>query len=285
MASIPQERGAAARVEEIWIEPGGALRHYWRDLWHYRELFYFLAWRDLAVRYKQTVIGIAWAVIQPLLTMLIFVVVFNRLAHLKSTGAPYPILVFAALLPWTFFTSALTQASSSMITNSNMVSKVYFPRLILPAGAVIVALADFLLSFALLLVLMVIFQFAPSPRIVLFPLFLLLAVFTALGPGLWFAALNVKYRDFRYVIPFAIQAGTYLSPVGFSSSVVPEKWRLLYSLNPMVGVIDGFRWSILGGVNTLNPLYLGASILMTALIFITGLRHFHHTERSFADLI
>lgn len=285
VASIHHEHGTATRVEEIWIEPGQAMRHYWRDLWHYRELFYFLAWRDLAVRYKQTAIGVAWAVIQPLLTMIIFVVVFNRLAHLKSTGAPYPILVFAALLPWTFFTAALTQAAGSMITNANMVSKVYFPRLILPAGAVIVALADFLISFGLLLVLMVIFQFAPSPRILLVPLFLLLAVFTALGPGLWFAALNVKYRDFRYVIPFAIQAGTYLSPVGFSSSVVPEKWRLLYSLNPMVGVIDGFRWSILGGVNTLSPLYLGVSILMTGLIFLTGLRHFHQTERTFADVI
>jgi lipopolysaccharide transport system permease protein len=285
VASILHEHGAGARIEEIWIEPGGAMRHYWRDLWRYRELFYFLAWRDLAVRYKQTAIGVAWAVIQPLLTMIIFVVVFNRLAHLKSIGAPYPILVFAALLPWTFFTSALTQAASSLITNANMVSKVYFPRLILPAGSVIVALADFVISFGILLVLMLVFQFAPSPRILLFPAFLLLAVFTALGPGLWFAALNVKYRDFRYVIPFAIQAGTYLSPVGFSSSVVPEKWRLLYSLNPMVGVIDGFRWSILGGVNTLSPLYLGASILTTGLIFITGLRHFHHTERTFADVI
>ena len=276
---------AGTQVDEIWIEPGQAVRTYWRDLWHYRELFYFLAWRDLAVRYKQTVIGVAWSVIQPLVTMIIFVVVFNRLAHLKSTGAPYPILVFAALLPWTFFTSALGQAASSMVTNANMVSKVYFPRLILPAGAVIVALADFVISFGILLVLMLVFRFAPSPRLVLMPVFLIMAVFTALGPGLWFAALNVKYRDFRYVIPFAIQAGTYLSPVGFSSSIVPEKWRLLYSLNPMVGVIDGFRWAILGGANKLSPLYLGASILTTVLIFVTGLRHFHHTERTFADVI
>jgi lipopolysaccharide transport system permease protein len=282
---VDRDHNGSTRPDEVWIEPGHGMRHYRRDLWQYRELFYFLAWRDLAVRYKQTAIGVAWAVIQPLLTMIIFVVVFNRLAHLKSIGAPYPILVFAALLPWTFFTSALTQAASSMITNANMVSKVYFPRLILPAGAVIVALADFVISFGILLVLMLVFRFAPSPRIFLIPAFLLLAVFTALGPGLWFAALNVKYRDFRYVIPFAIQAGTYLSPVGFSSSIVPQQWRLLYSLNPMVGVIDGFRWCILGGVNTLNPLYLGASILMTAAIFATGLRHFHHTERTFADVI
>jgi lipopolysaccharide transport system permease protein len=272
-------------MEEVWIESGSDVETYWRDLWRFRELFFFLAWRDLVVRYKQTVIGVAWAVLQPLLTMIIFVVVFNRLAHLKSTGAPYPILVFAALLPWTFFTTALTQAASSMITNANMVSKVYFPRLILPAGSVIVALADFLISFGILLILMLIFRFVPSPRIILVPLFLLLAVFTALGPGLWFAALNVKYRDFRYVIPFVIQAGTYLSPVGFSSSIVPEKWRLLYSLNPMVGVIDGFRWAILGGVNQLSPLYLGMSILGSLLIFVTGLRHFHRTERSFADVI
>jgi lipopolysaccharide transport system permease protein len=284
-ASAGQSQNMGARIDEVWIEPGQSMRNYRRDLWKYRELFYFLAWRDIAVRYKQTAIGVAWAVVQPLLTMIIFVVVFNRLAHLKSTGAPYPILVFAALLPWTFFTAALTQAASSMITNANMVSKVYFPRLILPAGSVIVALADFLISFGILLVLMVVFRFAPSPRIVLVPAFLLLAVFTALGPGLWFAALNVKYRDFRYVIPFAIQAGTYLSPVGFSSSIVPEKWRLLYSLNPMVGVIDGFRWAILGGANTLSPLYLGVSIITTLLIFVTGLRHFHRTERTFADVI
>jgi homopolymeric O-antigen transport system permease protein len=284
-AIIDRKQSATARTDEVWIEPGHGIRNYRRDLWQYRELFYFLAWRDIAVRYKQTAIGVAWSVLQPLLTMIIFVVVFNRLAHLKSVGAPYPILVFAALLPWTFFTSALTQAASSMITNANMVSKVYFPRLILPAGAVIVALADFLISFGLLLVLMIVFRFAPSPRIFLVPLFLLLAAFTALGPGLWFAAMNVKYRDFRYVIPFAVQAGTYLSPVGFSSSIVPEQWRLLYSLNPMVGVIDGFRWCIIGGANSLSPLYLGASIFTTLLIFAAGLRHFHRTERTFADVI
>jgi len=283
--SVDQNHNVNARADEVWIEPGHGMRNYRRDLWQYRELFYFLAWRDLVVRYKQTVIGVAWSVIQPLLTMIIFVVVFNRLAHLRSPGVPYPILVFAALLPWTFFTSALTQAASSMITNANMVSKVYFPRLILPAGSVIVALADFVISFGILLILMLVLRFAPRPRIVLVPAFLLLAVFTALGPGLWFAALNVKYRDFRYVIPFAIQTGTYLSPVGFSSSIVPEQWRLLYSLNPMVGVIDGFRWAILGGTNTLSPLYLGASILTTLLIFATGLRHFHRTERTFADVI
>jgi len=272
-------------MEEIWIEPGRDRENYWHDLWRFRELFFFLAWRDLAVRYKQTVIGVAWSVIQPLLTMIIFVVVFNRLAHLKSTGAPYPVLVFAALMPWSFFTSALTQAATSMVTNANMVSKVYFPRLVLPAGAIVVALADFVISLCILLGLMVVFRFTPSPRIALVPLFLLLAVFTALGPGLWFAALNVKYRDFRYVIPFVIQAGTYLSPVGFSSNIVPEKWRLLYSLNPMVGVIDGFRWAIIGGVNELSPLYLGASVVTTLLIFVTGLRHFHRTERTFADVI
>jgi lipopolysaccharide transport system permease protein len=270
---------------ELWIEADHSNLHYWQDLWHFRELFYFLAWRDLAVRYKQTAIGVAWSIIQPLLTMIIFVVVFNRIAHMSSASAPYPILVFTALLPWTFFTTGLTQAASSMVANANMVSKVYFPRLVLPTGSVIVALADFAISFVILVVLMIVLRFAPTPRIALLPVFLILAIVATLGPGLWFSALTVKYRDFRYVIPFAVQAGTYISPVGFSSSVIPGPWRLLYSVNPMVGVIDGFRWCVIGGANGLSLINMGASVLTTLVIFVTGLRYFRRTERTFADVI
>jgi lipopolysaccharide transport system permease protein len=270
---------------ELWIEAGRSSFHYWRDIWHFRELFYFLAWRDLTVRYKQTAIGVAWSVIQPVLTMAIFVIVFNRLAHMTSVGAPYPVLVFSALLPWTFFTTSLSQSSMSMVSNSNMVSKVYFPRMILPVGSVIVALSDFVISFFILIVLMAVLRFVPSPHIALLPVFLLLAFIAVLGPGLWFSALTVKYRDFRYVIPFAIQIGTYASPVGFSSSVISSQWRLLYSLNPMVGVIDGFRWCVIGGANQLSPLYLGTSVGMSLIILVTGMRYFRQTERTFADVI
>ncbi len=283
---IEQRSPSPSALDEILVEPGRGIRNYWGDLWRYRELFYLLAWRDLTVRYKQTVIGIAWTVIQPFLTMVVFTVVFNRLAHLQSEGsAPYPILVYVGLLPWTFFTTALGAASNSMIVNANMVSKVFFPRLILPASAVIVAVADFVVAFGLLIVLMVVLRFVPSVRIVTVPLFLLLGAFTALGSGLWFAALNVKYRDFKYVIPFMIMIGTYVSPVGFSSSVIPQKWQLLYSLNPMVGVIDGFRWAIIGGNAPLSWLHLGMSLLVSSVLFAIGLRYFYVTERTFADVI
>ena len=270
--------------EELIIEPGRGLKHYWRDLWAYRELFYFLAWRDIAVRYKQTVIGVAWSLIRPFLTMVVFTVVFGMLAKLPSGNAPYPILVFAAMLPWQFFSNALTASSESLVGSANMISKVYFPRLAIPTSSVIVSFVDFLLSFVMLLVLMVWYQFIPSWRMVTLPLLTLLAFGAAMGVGLWFASLNVKYRDFRFIVPFVVQFGIYVSPVGFSSSIVPAKWRLLYSLNPMVGVIDGFRWAILGEDELYVPGFL-LSIGLVVIVLTTGIWYFRKTERTFADVI
>ena len=268
------------------IEPGRQELNYWRDLWRYRELFYVLAWRDVAVRYKQTVIGAAWAVIRPFLTMVIFTVVFGRIAKLPSDGtAPYPLMVFAGMLPWTFFSTALSDASGSLIGNSNLISKVYFPRLIVPSATVVVAFVDFLISFAILVGMMVWYRFLPGWQLALLPLFVLLAAIASIGPALWMTALNVKYRDFRYVIPFVVQLGLYVSPVGFSSKVVPEQWRMLYSLNPMVGVIDGFRWCILGGQSELYLPGIMASIVVAAFFLWFGIRRFRKTEASFADLI
>jgi lipopolysaccharide transport system permease protein len=267
------------------IEAGRTERHYWKDLWRYRELLYFLSWRDILVRYKQTVIGVAWSVIRPVLTMIVFTVIFGKLAKFPSGNAPYAILVYAAMLPWQFFANALSESSNSLIANANMISKVYFPRLIVPASAVIVSLVDFLISFVVLAMLMAWYRFVPDWRIVLVPLFLVLALLTSLGFSLWLSALNVKYRDFRYIVPFIVQFGLYVSPVGFSSSVVPEKWRLLYSLNPMVGVIDGFRWAILGGEARIYwPGFL-LSLSLTLLVLFGGVRYFRKTERIFADII
>jgi len=267
------------------IEAGRAERHYWRDLWRYRELFYFLAWRDILVRYKQTVIGLAWALIRPFLTMVVFVIVFSKLAKLPSDGVPYPILVFAALLPWQFFGNAFTEAGNSLISNANMISKVYFPRLVVPTSAVIVSFVDFLISGMILVGLMLWYGFAPDWRIFTLPLFIFIAFVSAMGAGLWTAALNVKYRDFRYIIPFVVQFGLYVSPVGFSSTIVPEQWRLLYSINPMVGVIDGFRWAILGGNTQLYwPGFL-LSLFLVLVILVTGIYYFRKTEKTFADII
>jgi lipopolysaccharide transport system permease protein len=278
--------GAATRqTMEIVLENGRAERHYWKDIWRYRELFYFLAWRDILVRYKQTVIGIAWALARPLLTMLVFTFVFSKLAKLPSEGVPYPVLVFAGLLPWQFFSTAFSGAGESLVSNSGMISKVYFPRLIVPASAVIVSLADFAISMVLLAVLLVWYQFVPGWQIVFLPLFMLLAFATSLGAGVWVAALNVKYRDFKIIVPFVVQFGLYISPVGFTSSVVPDNWRLLYSLNPMVGVIDGFRWSLLGGTSEFYWPGFVLSILLTAALLVTGISYFRRTEKTFADVI
>ena len=277
---------AAAASDEIVIEPGRVERHYWRDLWNYRELFYVLAWRDIAVRYKQTVIGVVWALLRPVATMVIFTIVFGKLAKLPSEGgAPYAIMVFAGMLPWTFFSTSLAEASNSLIGNANLITKVYFPRLIVPTAAVVVAFADFLISFAILVVLMAWYRFAPGWQILLLPLFTALAFFASLGPGLLITGLNVKYRDFRYVIPFIVQFGLYISPVGFSTSIVPENWRLLYSLNPLVGVIDGFRWCILGARSTIYWPSLWLSVAITAFFLWLGIRQFRKMEKSFADLI
>lgn len=269
----------------ITIEAGHTERHYWKDLWRYRELFYFLAWRDLLVRYKQTAFGIAWAVVRPLLTMLALTLVFGKLAKLPSDGVPYPILVFAALLPWQFFSSSFSEAGNSLINNANMISKVYFPRLTIPVSSIVVSFVDLLISLCLLGLIMLWYGFVPSARAWSLPLFALLAVAASLGGGLWVAALNVKYRDFRYLIPFIMQFGLYISPVGFSSSVVPSDWRFFYSLNPMVGVIDGFRWAILGGDSQLYLPGFLISLLVVSIILFTGIAYFRKTERSFADVI
>jgi lipopolysaccharide transport system permease protein len=274
-----------ALMQEIIIEPGRSIRHYWKDLWDYRELFYFLAWRDIAVRYKQTVIGVAWSVIRPVLTMAVFVVVFGKLAKLPSDGVPYPILVFAAMLPWQFFANALTESGNSLVGNSNLISKVYFPRLAIPSSAVIVSFVDFLISLVLLVGLMAWYRFAPGWRVLTLPLFTLIALGTAMGAGLWFASLNVKYRDFRFIIPFVVQFGVYVSPVGFSSSIVPQQWRFVYSINPLVGVIDGFRWAIIGGGTELYLPGFALSLITVTLLLSTGLWYFRKTERTFADVI
>jgi lipopolysaccharide transport system permease protein len=270
---------------ELIIEAGRTERQYWRDIWRYRELFYFLAWRDILVRYKQTIIGMAWALIRPFMTMIVFSVVFGKIAKLPSEGVPYPILVFAAMLPWQFFANSLSECSNSLITNSNLISKVYFPRLIVPTSAVVVSFVDFLISGMILLSLMAWYDFVPSWRIITLPLFIAISFAASIGAGLWLASLNVQYRDFRYIVPFIVQFGLYISPVGFSSNVVPEKWRLLYSLNPMVGVIDGFRWAILGGDFHLYVPGFVLSLGLVLVLFVGGIWYFRKMERTFADVI
>jgi len=272
--------------DAIVIEAGRSERHYWLDLWRYRELFRVLAWRDLSVRYKQTVIGVLWALIRPFLTMLVFTIIFGRIANLPTVGnAPYALMVFAGILPWTFFSSGLSEASNSLINNERLISKVYFPRVIIPIATIVVAFVDFLVSFCILLVLMGWYRFSPDWRILALPIFILMTFLASVGPALWIASLNVKYRDFRYVIPFIVQFGLYVSPVGFSSSVIPDRWRLLYSVNPMVGVIDGFRWCILRGQSELYAPTLLVSIAVIAFFLWFGIREFRRAEKSFADLI
>jgi len=289
-AGLSGENTEEETKECLVIEPGGADRVYWQDLWHYRELFYVLAWRDLSVRYKQTVIGVAWAILQPLLTMLVMTVVFGLVARLPSEGnAPYALLVFAGMLPWQFFSTALSAASQSMLGSANLISKVYFPRMIVPASAVITSFVDLLIGFVILLGVMAWYQFWPGWRMIVLPLFMVLAFVASLGPGLLLTALNVKYRDFRYVIPFFVQFGLYVSPVGYSSSIIRERFGAaafaVYSLNPMVGVIDGFRWAILGQQATIQLSALLISSAVIALLMVTGVWYFRRTERSFADVI
>ena len=270
---------------ELIIEAGRTEKQYWQDLWRYRELFYFLAWRDILVRYKQTAIGIVWALIRPFLTMVVFTVVFGQLAKLPSEGAPYPILVFSAMLPWQFFSNSLSECSNSLISNANLLSKVYFPRLVVPTSAVVVSFVDFMISGIILLALMAWYNFIPTWRILTLPLFIGVAFAASIGAGLWLASLNVQYRDFRFIVPFIVQFGLYISPVGFSSTIVPEKWRFLYSLNPMVGVIDGFLLAILGGN---SQLYLPGFLLSMGLVFlllVSGIWYFRKMERTFADVI
>lgn len=277
----------ASNAERVLVlEAGRAERHYWRDLWAYRELFAILAWRDLTIRYKQTVFGVAWAIIRPLLTMVIFTIVFGRLAKLPTEGAtPYPILVFAGMLPWFLLSSILGDASNSVVGNAGLIGKVYFPRIIIPAAAGVVSLVDFGVNLLLMFGLMGWYGFAPNWHIVLLPTFVVMAVLAALGPALIITTFNVKYRDFRYIIPFLVQFGLYVSPVGFSSTVVPTEWRFWYSLNPLVGVIDGFRWCLLGGESQLYLPGFLLSLLVLAVFLWLGLRVFRRSEKNFADLI
>ena len=269
----------------LTIEAGRAEANYWRDLWGFRELLFFLAWRDVLVRYKQTVIGVSWSLIRPLVTMIVFTIVFGKLAGLPSEGVPYPILVLAALLPWQFFANSLTDSSNSLLSNAGMISKIYFPRLIVPASSVVVSLVDFLITFVLILVIMSCYGVMPTWRMLFLPLLLILALAISFGAGLWFAALNIRFRDFRYIVPFVVQFGLYVSPVGFTSDIVPEHWRLIYSFNPMVAVIDGFRWAIIGEqISIYWPGFL-VSLLLTSAVLFSGVMYFRKTERTFADVI
>jgi len=269
----------------LLIEAGKGDRQFFKDLWNYRELFLFLSWRDILVRYKQTVLGVLWSVLRPLLTIIIFTLVFGRLAKLPSQGVPYAVLVFVAMLPWQLFASALSESSNSLLGNSHLISKIYFPRLIIPASSVMVGLLDFVISVALLLGLMAWHHCLPDSRFLFSFFFLFLALLLALGCGFWFSALNVKFRDFRYIIPFIVQFGLYLSPVGFSSEIIPDRWRLLYSLNPLVGVIDGFRWSMLGGRVSLYRPAIVLAVVLGLIIFVSGIWFFRKMEKTFADII
>ena len=271
-------------MSKLVIEAGKVNQQYFNDLLAYRELFLLLAWRDVLVRYKQTVIGVAWSVLRPLLTMIVFTIVFGRLAKMPSEGVAYPILVYAAILPWQFFSNTVNEGGNSLVNNASMISKVYFPRIIIPTTAMIVSLIDFLISILVLSALMVWYQHVPTWRVVFLPMFLGLAAIAAMGVTYIISALNVKYRDFRHVLPFIIQFGLYISPVGFSSTVVPESWRLVYSLNPMVGVIDGFRWAIIGNTEMYWPgFYLSVSLAL--LFLVIGFGSFRRMERDFADVI
>ena len=277
-------------MHKLILEPGRADKNYWRDLWRYRELFYFLAWRDILVRYKQTAIGVAWAVIRPFLTMIVFTVVFGKIANLPAPGAvPYALLVFAAMLPWQFFATSLSEASNSLIGNANLISKVYFPRLVIPAGSVITSFIDFLITVGIMAAMMAWYRFLPDWRLITLPFFVALAFGTSFGIGLWLCALTVQYRDFRYITPFIVQLGVYLSPVGFSSATVRAKLGEtlfhFYSLNPMVGIIDGFRWALLRGQSPLSGAALLSSILLTLVFCVSGIWYFRRIEKTFADVI
>lgn len=272
-------------MPELIIEAGHTEKQYWRDLWRYRELFYFLTWRDVLVRYKQTVVGIGWAIIRPFLTMVVFTLIFGRLAKLPSGSAPYPVLIFSALLPWQFFSGGLSEAGNSLLSNSNLISKIYFPRLLIPVSAVITTFMDFLIAGVFLAGLLAYYRFLPGPQIIFLPFFALLLFVLTIGAGIWFAALVVTYRDVRFVLPFILQFGLYISPVAYSSRVIPDRWRLLYSLNPLAGIIDGFRWAILDGTEQLYLPGVWLSCAGVVLLSLSGVAYFRKVERSFADLL
>ena len=271
----------------VVIEPGRSEKNYWRDIWYYRELFYILSWRDIKVKYKQTVLGVLWAILRPLLTMVVFTIVFGSVAKMQSQSAvPYAIIVFAGLLPWQFFSNAISECSNSLIGNTNLITKVYFPRMIIPISSVITSFIDFFISFFILLVLFAFYGYLPPVQILYMPFFWILAFLASFGPGLYLTALNVKYRDFRYIIPFIIQFGLFISPVGYTTEQIPEKWKALYSLNLLVGVIDGFRWCIVKDAP--NPFgsyafYISLSVIL--FFAILSVFQFRRMEKNFADLI
>jgi len=270
---------------EIIIEAKRTEKNYWRDIFHYYQLFFFLAWKEFLIRYKQTVMGVSWSVVRPILTMIVFTFIFGNIAKLPSSGVPYPILVYCGLLPWQFFAEALSQSSNSLVGNSNLISKVYFPRVIIPASSIMVTMIDFAISFAILIVLMIIFGFVPSINILFLPVLLLQTIYTSYSIGIFLAALNVRYRDIRYIVPFIVQFGLYISPVGFSAKLIPEKWALLYACNPMVGIIDGFRWALIGGEYKLNIKHILISIVISTIILLVAIKYFRKTEKTFADII
>ncbi|HNZ70480.1 MAG TPA: ABC transporter permease [Candidatus Dojkabacteria bacterium] len=279
------EKKDNTNVKMTVIEANKSGKYYWRDLWTYRELFIFLAWRDILVRYKQTIIGVAWSILRPVITMIVLTVIFGRLAGLPSENIPYPILVYSALLPWNFFANSFSEGSNSLIANSNMLSKIYFPRIIVPTSTIVVNIIDTAIAFLILFVLMIYYNYFPNINIIFMPLFFIIALVTTLGASYFISALNVKYRDFRFVVPFIVQFGLYISPVGFASTNIPENFRLLYYLNPMAGVIDGFRWSLLRTDQELFIPGIALAILMSLVIFTIGLSYFRKTEKEFADVI
>jgi lipopolysaccharide transport system permease protein len=272
-------------MSELVIEAGRAEGQYWRDLWRYRELFYFLAWRDLLVRYKQTFVGVGWSLIRPLLTMMVLTIVFGKLGKMPSGGLPYPLLVLCGMLPWQFFSMAMSESGNSLVSNSNLISKVYFPRLVITVSSVITSFVDFVISMAFLAILMIWYRFTPPAQLFLLPLFVLLVFGASLGVGLWISALMVEYRDFRFIVPFIVQFGLYISPVGFQSSVVPQRFRFFYALNPMVGIIDGFRWCILGARSSVYWPGISIAVIDVTALMLSGLWYFRRTEQTFADVI
>ncbi len=273
------------RSNQLLIEAGHTEQEYWRDLWRYRELFYFLAWRDLLVRYKQTFVGVGWSLIRPLLTMMVLTVVFGKLGKMPSGGVPYSLLVFCGMLPWLFFSTAMAESGNSLVLNANLISKVYFPRLVIVVSSVIASFVDFLISAVFLVTLMIWYRYVPPATVMFLPLFVILAFGASLGVGSWIAALMVQYRDFRFIVPFVVQFGLYISPVGFQSSVVPERFRLLYSLNPMVGILDGFRWCILGVPTRIYWPGLAVAVVEVVVLIMSGVWYFRRTEQTFADVI
>jgi lipopolysaccharide transport system permease protein len=284
--SVVRDNGGAGHRDPTFvIEPtAGWIAPRLGELWTHRELLYFLVWRDVKVRYKQTALGAAWAILQPFMTMVVFSIFFGRLAGVPSEGVPYPIFAFTALLPWQLFAHSLTESGNSLVTNQDLVKKVYFPRLVIPLSSVLAGLVDFALAFVVLLGMMWYYGITPGAAVLALPLFVLLACVTALAVGLWLAALNVEYRDVRYTIPFLTQFWLFITPIAYPASLVPERWRVLYALNPMVGVVEGFRWSLLGSSDALSD-SVGASAVMVVVLLVGGLFYFKRVEKTFADIV